>query len=232
MLLAVAAVVVSLVMATSASGNFPQSIAVTIPSQGEASAESSPLPPTATSAAITVTPSSPADNATFDEVTKVLAAAQDRKSRVLACVYMYVGLKSVYGENEDTLESDTSLQLLFLNACLAMAFNLSQQQQQSALAASQASAACPRQNVAVAMQVTSSGGKYRAHLKGRTRRAAGRSPLVVSCQHLATGGIQISLRARVRGRPLAQVLGPMLVIGFLNRSTGRSAHVNTMFSVR
>ena len=229
--LVLAAVAVSLVVAASASGNFPQSINQTIPSGGEAWATSSTLPPTATSATITVTPSSAADDAAFAGLTSVLAATPSASTRLLTCIALYAFVQAWYGDFEDEELSDPSLQLLLLKACLTIAFNISQQPQHGARAAAQAPAACPQKNVAVAMKVTSSGGTYHVHVKGATRRPRGRSPLVVSCRRLGAG-IQISLHARTRGRPLTQVVGPTLGIGFLNRSTGRSAHVGTAFAVR
>ena len=227
--LVLAAVAVSLFVAASASGNFPQSINQTIPSGGEAWATSSTLPPTATSATITVTPSSPADNSFFGGLTTILAATPSRSTRLLTCLTLYSFVQSYFGGMEDEELSDPSLQLLLLRACLTIAFNLPQTQH-GALAASQAATACPRKSFAVGMRVTSSGGQYHVHVKGTTRRA-GRSPLVVACRRLSAG-MQITLRARASGRPLTQVVGPTLGIGFLNRPGGRPVHLSTTFSVR
>ena len=224
-----AVLAVSLVVAGSASGNFPQSISQTIPGGGESSATSSTLPPTAMSATITVKPSSSADNAVFSDLTEMLSATPTRGARVLTCVALYFLAKQFFGEDEDSELSDPSLQLLFLRACLQLAVNISQQQH-GALA-SQASAACPQKRVAVGMRVTNSGGTYHLHVKGTTRRPKGRSPLVVSCRRLGAG-LQISLHARARGTPLAQVVGPTLGIGLFNPPSGRSAHVSTTFSVQ
>ena len=144
---------------------------------------------------------------------------------------MYLAAGNYFGA---TLVFDTglgsTLAFLLLKACLEIAFSGSQQKH--AAFASQAAAACPQKNLGVGMRITSSGGQYRVRVKGTTHKPPRRSALIVSCQHLSTGGIQLSLRARARGRPLTQVVGPTLGIGFLNRGTGRAVHVNTAFSVR
>ena len=228
-LFVLAAMAVALVLAVPASGNFPQSIESTIPAGGEGYVASSTLPPTATSATITVTPSSAEDATVFNDLTEMLSAAATTKARVLTCVGMYLAIKIYSQDSEDYEIGDPSLQFLFLKACLQLAFSISQQH--GPLAASGASAACPQQVAAIGVRVTRSGGQYHAHVKGTTHRPSRRSALVVSCRRVGTG-LQIGLRPRVRGRTLSQVAGPTLGIGFLNRSTGHTVHVNTAFAVR
>ena len=232
MAIVLAAIVVSLVVVATAFGNFPQSTEVTVPAGGEGTVTSSPLPATATAATITVTPSSPADTQLFDSLTETLSTATSPKARVLTCVFIYAALKLIYLEAPPSYtESDPSLQLLFLQACLELAFKVSQPPQGGTRAASDASAACPQRNLGVGMRVSGSAGHYVVHVAGSAHKAARRSALVVSCQR-AGPGIQINLRPRARGRTLRQAVGPTLGIGFFNPSTGGSVHVNTTFSVR
>ncbi len=167
---------------------------------------SSPLPPSATSATIAVTPSSPEDNAIFNELTETLSTTTTTKARVLTCVSIYLSLKVIYPEQQGYEQGDPSLQALFLAACLELAFKLSQPPQHGTLRASEASARCPQRKLGVGVTVGGSAGHYVVHVAGTTHKAARRSALVVVWARVGSG-LQITLRPRARGRTLRQLVG-------------------------
>jgi hypothetical protein len=226
-LAATAAVAALFVLAAPASGNFPQSIESTVPAGGESFVTSSPLPPTATSATVTLTPSGSESPSAFDELTEVMAVAPTPGTKLLYCIGLYLAAGQYYGDPLGFDESGPQLAFLLLKACLQIAFG----GQSAGPRAAVASTACPQKGIAIGMRITSSGGQYGVRVKGRTHRSSRRPGVVVACRRLGSG-LQITLRARKRGQPLTQVLGPQLGIGLLNRSTGRSVAVNTAFAVR
>ncbi len=215
--------------AAPASAHFPQSIDATVAPNGESIEASSPVPATATSATITSTPSSAEDETIFNNVTKVLASSNSPKDRLLSCIGMYLGLVQAYGTDSSYERSDPSLQLLFLNACLSIAFGLQQQARTSALAGT-AAAGCPRQDFRAPMKVTRRGGKYHLKVSGKSAKLKKRSPLVVVCKHKGTG-VQITLKPRSRRKKLKQVLGSKLTIGYLNPANGNTLTIHTTFAV-
>jgi hypothetical protein len=216
--------------AAPAAAHFPQSINSTLAPDGESIETSSPVPPTATSATITSSPTDSGDAAAFNTIVKMLSATSSPKERLLTCLGLTLGLQQIYSDpgDEKYVLGDRSLQVLFMNACLQLAFgSLSAQ---SGTAAVPATASCPRTDFQTPMHVTRSGGKYQIVVTGKSTKPKKRSPLVTVCKRKGAG-IQITLKPRLRKKKLVQVLGNKLSIGYLNPSNGKTLTVHTTFAV-
>jgi len=208
---------------------FPSSINVTVPAGGEAQVTSPTLPPTAAQATVTVTPEPGTTAAAFSDLTEALATLGSLKSRVVACVFLYESIP-ISEEALDFVEDSPTLALLFLNACVQIAVQLSGPSS-TQKAADAAAATCRQAGRAVAAKVTQVGGRYRIQVKGMTAKPKNKSPLVVSCKRIGTG-LQLAIRPRARGRTLSQVVGPTLSIGYSTPAGSSSpVGVHTAFTI-
>jgi hypothetical protein len=209
--------------------SFPSSIDVTVPAGGEAQVTSPTLPAGATQATITVTPEPGTTAAAFSELTEALATLGSLKSRVVACVFLYESIP-ISDAAMDFVEYNQTLALLFLNACVQIAVQLSGPPS-TKKAADAAAATCKQTGRAVAAKVSKLGGRYRLQVKGMTAKPKSKSPLVVTCKRLGTG-LQLAIRPRARGRTLSQVVGPTLSIGYSTPTGSQSpVGVHTAFTI-
>jgi hypothetical protein len=203
--------------------SWPQTADVTVPGPGDATVVSSTLPATATQATIDAQPQATTDAKTFGEITAVvvghypkLGKLSKRAQGILSCILMSAVISTWYDSHALIVDNDPLLQLLYLHECLRIALQLTMTHAQNA--ASSASAVCFQTGKAIGITVTRSSSGYRGVASGRTHKPSGPSPLVVSCQRNGNG-VRLTVRPRVRGRTLQQVVGPSLGIGFANAGT-------------
>jgi hypothetical protein len=93
-----------------------------------------------------------------------------------------------------------------------------------------ATGGCGMGLVSVPIEIKRSGRTYIAQISATTRKASGRSPLVISCRKRGLG-LQIGMRPRARKRKLHQVLGDHMTIGFANAGN-TPVRVHTTFAFR
>jgi hypothetical protein len=208
---------------------FPSSINVTVPAGGEAQVTSPTLPASAQQATITVEPEAGTTADALAGLTEVLAPLGSLKARVLGCVYLYASIP-ISEAALDFVEYSPTLALLFLNACVQIAVQLSVPPgAQKAAAAT--GAACKQAGRGVAVKVSRVGGRYRIQVKGMTAKPKSRSPLLVTCRRIGAG-FQLAVRPRARGRTLSQVVGPTLTIGYASPpGSGSPVGVHTAFAI-
>ena len=203
--------------------NFPQTADASVPGPGDATVESSTLPAFAAQASIDVQPLTPTDAKNFGEITAVvvsnyptLGKLSKRAQGILTCVLLSAALTTQFGETGNVVDSNPLLQVLYLDECLRIALKLTMTH--APRVAGSASAMCFHVAQAIGIQITRSASGYRGVVSGRTHKPSGRSPLLVSCRR-SGNGVQLTVRPRVRGRTLTQVVGPSLGIGFSNPGT-------------
>lgn len=202
---------------------FPSSINVTIPAGGDAQVTSPTLPPTATSLTVTATPAAGTSASAFASLAEVLAPLGSFKQRFLACLAIYA--YPLPGESASFAESGSVLGLLFLNACIELAREVSAPRQ-----ARDAAAACRQLGRIVPAKLTRVGGRYKIRVNG-VARAKRKLALTVTCTPIG-GGIQLDVRARAPGVPLTRIVGPTLSIGYLSPSgSTASPDVHTAFAI-
>jgi hypothetical protein len=208
--------------------SFPSSINVTVPAGGEAQVTSPTLPAGAQQATITVDPETGTTAEAFAGLAEVLAPLGSLKSRFLGCVFLYESIP--YSEGAmDFVEYSQTLALLFLNACVQIAVQLSAPPGTQKAAA--AAAACGQTGRGVPVKVSRVGGRYRIQVKGMTTKPKSKSPLLVTCRRIGSG-LQLAIRPRARGRTLSQVVGPTLTIGYASPAGSRSpVGVHTAFAI-
>jgi hypothetical protein len=181
------------------------------------------LPPSATSVTVTATPAAGTSTTAFAGLAEVLAPLGSFKQRFLGCLAFYT--YPAPGEMVSFAETGSVLGLLFLNACIEVAREVSTPRQSV-----DAAAACRQVGRTVPAKLTRTGGRYRIRVSGaaRTKR---RLALIVTCTPTG-GGIQLVVRARKAGVPITRVVGPTLSIGYLS-PTGSSASpdVHTSFAI-
>ena len=202
---------------------FPSSINVTIPPGGDAQVTSPTLPPTATAVTVTATPTAGTSAGAFAGLAEILAPLGSFKQRFLACIAFYT--YPLPGEDLSFAQSNSVLGLLFLNACIEVAREVSVPQK-----AADAAAGCRQVGRSVPAKLTKVGGQYHLRVSG-TARAKRKLALIVTCTP-SGGGIQLAVRARKAGVPLVRVVGPTISIGYLS-PTGASAPVgvHTAFAI-
>jgi len=209
--------------------SFPSSIDVTVPAGGEAQVTSPTLPPGAQKATITVAPEPGTTGAALAGLTEVLAPLGSLKSRFLFCVFLYEYIPSSEA-GMDFVEYNQTLALLFLNACVQTAVQLSAPSS-TQKAADAAAATCTQAGRSVPAKVSQVGGRYRIQVKGMTAKPKSKSSLVVTCKRIGAG-LQLAIRPRARGRTLSQVVGPTLSIGYASPAGSRSpVGVHTAFTI-
>ena len=204
----------ALILAAPAAANYPQHVDAET---------SSPLPKTAKSATITVKPKAGDADDFFDGVQSVLSATRSKKERLLVCIGMYQGVTGLWGEEMSFALEEPELGLLFLRACLQMAF------QDQAANARAAATPCPALRVGAPMRVSRTSAGYRIAVDGTARKPT-RRPLRVRCTRVG-GAMQIKLRPRSRSRSLRSVVGRKLAIGFYSASARRPVRMRTTFDV-
>jgi hypothetical protein len=219
--------------------HFPQTATETVPGSGDGTVQSSELPATAAQATIDVQPNAPKgsdDIRTFDDLTDVVISSFPKfgrlnrpAQRIITCAILSDLYSNVEGLQPGVVDSEPVLQILVLDMCLRVALQLSSQQSHGAVAVARLPA-CRRLDAAIAIRVTRSGSGYRGQTVGRTRKPSSRSPLSISCRRRGTG-FRLTIRPRVRGRKLRQVVGPTVGIAFVN-PTNKPVGVRTTFAVR
>ena len=231
------AVVVALVafgaLASPAAARLPAKIDLTVPPGGNAMATSPTLPADVKQGTITVKPDD-GDADLFNRLTGILSGTPTKGLRALTCVL--IAFQIVDREGEGSLpvsfdEDDSTLQLLFLNACLKLALSLPSTQA-APRAATAATGPCARMRTAVGMKVTRSGGRYRAHVEGTPHKPTGRSALIVSCRRVGNG-MKVTMRPRSRRRTLRSVAGSKIGIALASPADAtKSVRVHTTFNAR
>jgi len=202
---------------------FPSAIDVTIPPGGDAQVTSPTLPPSATSVTVTATPTAGTSAGAFAGLAEVLAPLGSFKQRFLACIAFYT--YPLPGEDLSFAQSNSVLGLLFLNACIEVAREVSVPAK-----AVDAAAGCRQAGRTVPAKLTRVGGQYHLKVNGRSR-AKRKLALIVTCTPVG-GGIQLAVRARKAGVPLTRVVGPTLSIGYVSPTgAGASAGVHTAFAI-
>ena len=198
----------------------------TIPSPDGTAEATSPTLVKAVHSAIVEIGATKEDKSLFDDLTAALTALPNKHTRVLACVFISSGARSWPSIHGGTTFADDDLQALFLRSCLHLALQIQSKPAPKAVDTT-GTRRCSEARVAIAVQITHTGSRYRLHAHGMTYTPHKRSPELVSCHQRSTG-IAIGLRPRRRGTPLQRVVGRRIAIGFLN-SASEPVRLTTTF---
>jgi hypothetical protein len=214
----------------------------TIPGPGDGAVETSNLPSSATQATIDIAPKNPSDSIkNFDDMTAAVVSAfpkfaklNQTAQRIVTCAILSAlagtGLYNNEGDIDPRFdEKDSTLQLVILDSCLKIALALSASSP-TGTAHDSAAAACRRAERSISIRLTHTSSGYHGQTVGKTRKAKGRTPLVVSCRHMGKG-LRLAIRPGARGRTLLQVAGPNLGVAYVNPGT-QPVGVRTTFTVR
>ncbi len=189
-----------------------------MPADGLGVAQTDQLPDKVTQADVTVTPLT--DEQFFSRLSVALGNSVlfDFSERVEACVVITENVvKNPNFFPAYTIPKDKTLQVLFLAACLQTALEVSLKEQSQARAAA---AGCFQTRLVMSLQYTRTGSGYSAQVAPTSKRPKLRSsPVRVSCRRTATG-LHIKIRPRRRGQTLRSTVGPMLMLGVANPTSG------------
>ncbi|MCW2968467.1 MAG: hypothetical protein JWM71_2239 [Solirubrobacteraceae bacterium] len=217
--------VIAVCAAAPASAHFPQHVDATVVPNGTVSETSSAIPDTATSATVTVKPPAADAGDFFTGVATTIAKLGSKRERVLTCVSIYKALGDAFDDPQDPEKAQSSLRLLFLAACLELAF----QDNPAAPARAVAAAACPVTPTTTPIRITHTSAGFAIHFRGKRTRPK-RPALEVTCRRVG-GALKITMRPRSRRRSLRSVAGPKLSIGFYNHGSA-AVPMRTTFAVR
>lgn len=213
------------VFATPALAHWPQHVDATVQPNGTVSETSSTIPATATVATVTVKPPANQAGDFFTGVATQIAKMGSKRERVLTCVAIYKALGDAFDDPDKPENSSPTVRLLFMNACLELAF----QDNPVAPARAVAAAACPVTTTTVPIKITRTSAGFTLRFRGKRTRP--RHPaLKVTCRR-AGGALKITMRPRSHGRSLRSVAGPKLSIGFYNHGS-IAVPMRTTFAVR
>jgi hypothetical protein len=218
-----------------ASAHFPQSIDNTIPADGEGASTSSAIPSTARQGTIAAVPATAGDDAGFKALGLELSTLPTKGAKFIHCLGFSLSNIPYTGSfDEDASETAPTLFLLFLNACLQIAFDIDHQAAKAFTAAPSSTSATPkpcfRLGIQVAITITKANGKFTMHIKGTTQKWSGKGPAVVTCQ-VKNHGAFMTLKPRLKGKTLRKAVGPKMGIGVVNPGS-KPVTVKTTFAVK
>jgi len=216
-----------------------ESTTVTVPGPGEAETLTDKIPSDSTQGSINLQPAGPSDQQVFDGLVDDLLANNPglippklnrRSQRILTCVYVsYAGhIPSDYPDQVGSKVFAQLLQPLLLNACLDLALSFPNPPA-AADTASAASGPCAQFGAAVTLQITRSRSGYKGVISSKASRPSRRQPATITCRRSGRG-LVLTVRPRVRGQKLPQVVGPMLSVAYRN-PTNKPVTVHTTFKV-
>jgi hypothetical protein len=220
-----------------ASDGCTESTHLTVPAGGAGETLTDQIPASSTQGSINLQPEDRSDQQVFDGLVDTLVTdnpglippkLNQRSKRILTCVFLsYLPFTGDYPDK--TLAATGSiLQAFVLDACLQLA--LSFPPTAAALErSSTAAAACARFDAAVTLKITRTRSGYRGVTSGKARRPPDRPPAVISCRRSGRG-LLLTIRPRVRGRKLRQVVGTKLGVAYTNR-TKKPVSVHTTFKL-
>ncbi len=225
-------------VAACASTGCTESTTLNVPAGGTGETVTDQIPASSTQGSINLQPAGPSDQQAFDDLVNSLlennpglipTRLNQRSKRILTCVFVsYLPFTSNYPDATDVVVRGHIYQALVLNACLQLA--LSFPPTPAAVdSASSASARCAQFDAATTIQITRSRSGYRGVISGKAHRPAGRPPATITCRRSGRG-LLLTIRPRVRGQKLRQVVGPMLGVAYANR-TKKPVSVHTTFKV-
>jgi hypothetical protein len=163
----------------------------------------------------------------------VLSTLPSKGAKFLHCLGFSLSPFPYPNQIEDFDEAASTLFLLFLNACLQIAFDLDKQSAASAPAPFAVAAApkpCSRLGMQIGITITKANGKFHMHVKGTTKKWSGKAPAVTTCQ-IKNKGVSLTLKPRLKGKTLRKAVGPKLGIGFVNHGS-KPVTVKTTFAVK
>jgi len=219
----IVAAALAFALASPAAAKFPQHVDATVQPGGTVSETSSTVPKTAESATIAVTPEAEDRNPFLTGVRSMLAIVPSKRKRVLLCVGLYASFEHISSNDVDFIKESEELELLFLAACLELAF------QNESTNARASATSCPAVPISAPMNVSRTSGRYRITVRGTAKKPTRRA-VRVRCRRDA-GTTRIKLRPRKRTRSLRSVVGRKLAIGFYNTSD-KPVSMRTTFNVK
>jgi hypothetical protein len=216
-----------------------ESITETVPGPGDGAFQTDQLPASAMQATIKVSPPTNVNQEpTFDDLVDTVITNYPRFSkvnrtaqRIIACAFIAALAGSATSNSQGDFvftANDPTVEALALDVCLRIAVGLSMKH--AADAAISTSAVCFHAERAIGIKITRTGSGYSGQANGLTHKPSRRSPVAVTCRRAGTG-LQLTIRARARGRTLRQAAGPTLGIAFVNPSN-KPVGVRTTFTVR
>jgi hypothetical protein len=225
--------------AANVAGPCSESGSIALPPNSSGTESTDVVPTKATEASMFIEPASASELSSFDASWATVVENNPKLGnikntivrRVITCSVMAREaaslLQSVYDDASEGMVRADNAYAMWLAVCLQVTIS---SQQQAPPVASAASVGCAQANFSATVMVSRAGSSYVARLVGRTHRATGRVPLVVSCR--AKGrGMLVSLRPRLRSHRVGPLLGPHLSVGFSN-PTSQSVGIHTRFTFR
>jgi len=221
-----------------ASTGCTESTQLTVPAGGSGETLTDQIPASSTQGSINLQPTTSNDQQDFDSLVSTLlennpglipTKLNQRSKRILTCVFVsYLPFLSNDPNLTTVAVRGHIYQALVLNACLQLA--LSFPPTPAAVgSASSTSAQCARFDAATTIQITNSRSGYRGVINSKAHPPSGRSPATISCRRSGRG-LLLTIRPRVRGQKLRQVIGPMLGVAYMN-PTNKPVSVHTTLKV-